>query len=372
MPEQTWLLNRTWAALLLVPILVACGGDSEVIEIDRVREQGRVVALDKTIEDRFFVSGQSSQEATPESVIADLLKWQAPEGWQELPAKQFRAINLKVGEVECYVSVLTGGGVAGNLNRWRGQVGQPPLTAAELEKLARIRIFGSEGHFLDASGTYKSMLGGTKSEYRLRAVYAQFPKFAMSVKMVGPDAAVLAQDAAFREFCASLDFDRDKAGASAKPPAKPAPAKPASAKSASSGAAEAVLSGERLAWEAPEGWKPGSGSSMRHVTYDVADGVQCYITFLPGTVGGVLANLNRWLGEVAEPHIDQAAADALPRLQILGKSSHYLSRSGASKGVLVTYTPLDGETMFVKLTGPKDLVMTQRNQFEAFCGSLHQ
>jgi hypothetical protein len=111
---------------------------------------------------------------------------------------------------------------------------------------------------------------------------------------------------------------------------------------------------------------------MRHVTYDVADGVQCYITFLPGTVGGVLANMNRWLGEVAESHIDQAAADALPRLQILGKPSHYLSRSGASKGVLVTYTPLDGETMFVKLTGPKDLVMTQRKQFEAFCRSLRQ
>jgi hypothetical protein len=366
MPEQTWSLNRTWAALLLVSTLVACGGDSAVIDIDRVREQGRVVALDKTIDDRFFVSGKNSQEATPESVIADLLKWQVPEGWQELPAKQFRAINLKVGDVECYVSVLTGGGVAGNLNRWRGQMGLSPLTAAELDKLARIRIFDTEGHLLDASGTYKSMLGGTKNGYRLRAVYAQFPRFAMSVKMVGPDAAVVAQDAEFRAFCTSLDFDREKAGAKAKPPAKEA-----SERDPSAGDGQGPPSG-RLASKVPEGWKPGSGSSMRHVTYDVADGVQCYITFLPGTVGGLLANLNRWLGEVAEPHIDQATADKLPRLQVLGKPSHYLNRSGASKGVLVTYTPLDGETMFVKLTGPKDLVMTQRKQFEAFCGSLRE
>ena len=76
------------------------------------------------------------------------------------------------------------------------------------------------------------------------------------------------------------------------------------------------------------------------------------------------------LADIGEAHIDQAAADRLPRLEILGRSSHYLNKSGVSKGVLVTYTPLDGETMFVKLTGPKDVVKTQVGQFEAFCRSL--
>ena len=250
---------------------------------------------------------------------------------------------------------LTGGGVEGNINRWRGQMGQPALTSAELEKLEKIEIFEREAHFLDTKGDYKSMLGGVSEGYRMRALYAQFPQFAMSVKMVGPDAEVLAQDAALRSFCASLAFDRDKAKGMDKPGGDPPPARKET---------------RELAWDVPAGWTKGTGSSMRHVTFDVSEGVQCYITFLPGTVGGVLANMNRLLGEVGEAHIDQAASDQLPRLQILGRPSPFLRKSGASKGVLVTYTALEGETMFVKLTGPRDAVSAQGAQFEAFCKSL--
>jgi len=341
--------------LTLIMLLTACNGDSPVVEIEQIRDDGRKVELDKTIADRFFVSKKDASQPTPESVIADLLVWEVPKGWLQLPARQFRAINLKAGNVECYVSVLTGGGVAGNLNRWRQQMGQAPLVAAEIDKLEKISIFEREAHFLDTSGTYTSMLAGAKAGYRMRALYAQFPQFAMSVKMVGPDKEVLGLDAAFRGFCASLAFDREKAQGVDKAASKP-PTPAAGAR--------------KLAWDVPAGWTKGTGSSMRHVTYDVAAGVQCYITFLPGTVGGVLNNLNRWLGEVGEAHIDQAAADRLPRLEILGRSSHYLNKSGVSKGVLVTYTPLDGEAMFVKLTGPRDVVKTQVVQFEAFCRSL--
>lgn len=341
--------------LMLVGLVTACGGDVVVVEIEQHRENGRKVELDKTIADRFLVSQTDSGQPTPESVIAELLVWTVPEGWVQLPSRQFRAINLKVGEVECYVSVLTGGGVAGNLNRWRGQMGQAPLTAAEIDKLETITIFEREARFLDTTGTYESMLAGSKDGYRMRAVYAQFPQFAMSVKMVGPDAEVVGQDAAFRSFCASLAFDREKARGIGNATGKPPPADTAARK---------------LTWDVPAGWTEGTGSSMRHVTYDVADGVQCYVTFLVGAAGGVLSNLNRWLGEVGEADIDQAAAERLPRLEILGRSSHYLNKSGATKGVLVTYTPLEGETMFVKLTGPKDVVKAQIGQFEAFCRSL--
>lgn len=343
------------AGLVLAALLSGCGGTSPVIEVERVREKGRVVELGKTIDDRFFVQKKKPElpdQATQETLIADLLVWKVPKGWEQLSVKPFRLINLKFGEIECYVSFLTGGGAAGNINRWRGEMGQGPLSNAEIDKLEAVQIFERDGRLLDISGIYNPRRSAPRPGYRLRAIYADFPNFAMSVKLIGPAAEVLAQDLAFRDFCASLGFDRDKVDALRNTEDGPG------------------SRSHNLAWDVPEGWKKGTGSSMRHVTYDVADGIQCWVTFLSGTVNGPLENINRWLTEIGKLDVDQVAADKLPRLKILGASSHYLNASGATNGVLATYTPLDGETMFVKLTGPKDAVKTQIQQFEAFCTSL--
>jgi hypothetical protein len=65
------------------------------------------------------------------------MKWVAPKGWTETPGSGMRYATLTppgAGKVELSVVVLPGpaGGEPANVNRWRGQIGLPPLEEAAL------------------------------------------------------------------------------------------------------------------------------------------------------------------------------------------------------------------------------------------------
>jgi hypothetical protein len=69
------------------------------------------------------------------------LKWALPKGWTEAPGSGMRYATLTPpggGKAEMSVVVLPGqaGGEAANVNRWRGQIGLPPL---EEDALAALR-----------------------------------------------------------------------------------------------------------------------------------------------------------------------------------------------------------------------------------------
>jgi hypothetical protein len=60
------------------------------------------------------------------------LKWALPKGWTETPGSGMRYATLTppgAGKLEMSVVVLPGpaGGEPANVNRWRGQIGLPPL-----------------------------------------------------------------------------------------------------------------------------------------------------------------------------------------------------------------------------------------------------
>jgi hypothetical protein len=68
------------------------------------------------------------------------LKWSLPKGWSESPGGgSMRFATFKApyaGRLEATVVVLPGpaGGELANVNRWRGQIGLPPLDEAALAK----------------------------------------------------------------------------------------------------------------------------------------------------------------------------------------------------------------------------------------------
>jgi hypothetical protein len=141
------------------------------------------------------------------------LVWKTPEGWNPAEASQMRLINFTFGpesEGECYLTALQGdgGGAEANLNRWRGQVGQPPLTAAEISALPKRKLMGSEGYFLSVDGEFKGMgdAKDAKKDYRLVGLLLPNPELTMFVKMTGPRALLEQQMAAFDTFCQSLQF----------------------------------------------------------------------------------------------------------------------------------------------------------------------
>ena len=127
---------------------------------------------------------------------------------------QMRLIDMSfgpAGEGECYVSAMPGaaGGIVANINRWRGQVGQPSLTEEEIDKLPRKMFLGAPAHFVSADGDFKNVGEETpRSGYRLLGLIHQAPDLTLFVKMTGPQALVEQNTAAFEAFCQSVQFRR--------------------------------------------------------------------------------------------------------------------------------------------------------------------
>ncbi len=144
--------------------------------------------------------------------------------------------------------------------------------------------------------------------------------------------------------------------------------------------AVATASGAGLVWTAPAHWVAKPGSAMRKGSYAIkADGIageaDLAITAFPGDVGGDLANLNRWRGQVEQPPVGQAQFDAsVQRLERNGLRIIVVDIPGNSNGaptrILGAMIPHGGATWFVKLMGPDALVAKEKAAFTAFLDSV--
>lgn len=132
--------------------------------------------------------------------------------------------------------------------------------------------------------------------------------------------------------------------------------------------------GAELSWTAPAAWKQKPPAPMRKGSYAVpgggAEDGDLSITAFPGDVGGELANVNRWRGQVQLAPI--AEAD-------LQKEVNYVEHGGlrfgivdiASTGanarrILGAYVAFGGATWFFKLAGPDTVVANAKPAFLAF------
>ncbi len=141
------------------------------------------------------------------------LRWKAPEGWAAGQAAPARLVTFKIGparETECYVAVLggSGGGVVMNVNRWRDQMGQPPLADDAVAALPRLSLLGQEAPIIEAAGTFTDMQGQKRGGAMLLGTMCRIEEVTLFVKMVGPEAQVRAERERFLAFCSSLERTR--------------------------------------------------------------------------------------------------------------------------------------------------------------------
>ncbi len=129
------------------------------------------------------------------------LAWELPQGWNPGPNRAMRVANFLVGTgdpVECYITFL--GSMAGqelpNVNRWRSQLGQEPLSAIEGE--TRIPMLGQNALFVEISGS------SGDSEGMMLAAMCTLSDRSVFVKMLGARETVEPQKEAFLSFCKSL------------------------------------------------------------------------------------------------------------------------------------------------------------------------
>jgi hypothetical protein len=127
------------------------------------------------------------------------LKWTAPAAWTPKAGSSMRkgsyAVKRDSAEADFAITAFPGdtGGLHANINRWRGQVGLAPAAPAELDAAVQ-HLDGRGGlHFdvVDLAGpTGTRMLGAITSHNGNSWFF----------KLMGPDAVVAGEKAAFVEF----------------------------------------------------------------------------------------------------------------------------------------------------------------------------
>ena len=151
------------------------------------------------------MAGDVPPAATPTG--ADALRWKLPRGWTEARAGGMRYATLappaSEPKVDVSVVVLPGpaGGELANVNRWRGQIGLPPLDDAALGA-ARKRVKAAAGEV----SLYDFSSEGAK---KTRVVAGLTVKGGNTwfVKMSGDADAVASHRSAFVNLLESLRLD---------------------------------------------------------------------------------------------------------------------------------------------------------------------
>ena len=107
------------------------------------------------------------------------------------------------GEIECYVTLLAGegGGLASNLDRWRGQLGQPPLRPEEVAALPRFPMLDTQAVAVEIVRAE----GRTDGPEMVLGAVCLLSGHSIFVKLLGPRAAVEAQRESFLQFCRSAE-----------------------------------------------------------------------------------------------------------------------------------------------------------------------
>ncbi len=142
--------------------------------------------------------------------------------------------------------------------------------------------------------------------------------------------------------------------------------------------------GRVLSWEAPEGWRESAEARpMRVATFfagDEASPLEVAVTAFPGDVGGVLANVNRWRGQLGLPAVQaDELSGMLEPIEGDGVSGFVVqmqqSEAGASgqvQGMLAaSLEPASrDETWFVKAMDTPAKLAAHRQEFLAFVRSF--
>ena len=128
-------------------------------------------------------------------------------------------------------------------------------------------------------------------------------------------------------------------------------------------------------WSIPSNWTPGQASSMRLASYKVNDGqgneLDFSVTSFPGDVGGLLANVNRWLGQIGvQPTDDEGLKEFVRPITIDGIPAQLVEASSADETLYAAILMRDNRSWFFKLTGNKTLAEKEKQNFSAFLESV--
>ncbi len=289
--------------------------------------QGPIDAVDPQAEafDRFIKSVRFTGKADEPA------QWTLPEGWKQLAlGKDEKEIQGITGgerhariQVESKGQTLTLdvtsfpgqlGDLRANVNRWRGQIGLPGASGAELGKLTReVEVNGVKMTLVDMAGPGTAAVppmvapspAPAAGKTRLLAAILPQADRTWFLKLLGPADSVAEQADAFDRFLRSVRFTGNE--------------------------------NEPMQWTVPEGWKQLPGAGERLATFQVPGKdrpLELAITSFPGKVGTLAANVNRWRGQLGLPPVsDETELSKITKeLEVNGVKATVVDMTGPGGG----------------------------------------
>jgi hypothetical protein len=324
------------------------------------------------------------------------ITWTLPAGWTTQPDPSgmrkgsFVVSGANGAKADISVTAFPGdvGGDLANVNRWRGQLGLAPIDDATMAQTVQT-LDAPAGKFLFVELSGGSPAGGAPQPERILGAWLKQPDLTWFFKLKGDDALVTAQRDAFISFIKSVAIAAAPVVAAPiqaqstndLPKNNAAPLAPfAGGATPDTGAAPDTGSPPTppaaLTWTVPADWQAKPLGAMRLASFavssDAGDADISVIAF-PGDAGGLLANVNRWRGQLGlAPMAEGDLAGATTALEGTG-GLHFtvVDFSGQMGGggptrMLGAILSFDDQTYFFKMTGPDALVARQKAAFLDF------
>jgi len=354
------------AGVSLVLLLIAgCDRNSEikVYRVVKAPLEESAGGQQNTMPTNLPSPGFPGGAAMPQTSMASV---SAPPGWEAQPPSQMRQASFLVkGDKGAVVDIsLVGLGgsasnVLDNVNRWLGQLGQPPITDEKLGEVTQhlttslgdVAVFDLAGLPRDADPA---------KDGRIIAAMVSGPNGTMFFKMRGNAELTEAQKGEFMKWVAAV-CNAQTGATTANTPAPKMPAQDSN--------------GPQIKWQTPAGWTEVPPSAMRYASFNASDAngskVDISVVTFPGEGGSDADNVNRWRTQIGLDPIDdkQIAALIVPVNGTNGNFSTLDMKSGDNR-VIAAWTRRDGRSWFFKMSGPSSALDGEKSKFVDFLRSV--
>ena len=144
--------------------------------------------------------------------------------------------------------------------------------------------------------------------------------------------------------------------------------------------AQAPTASHQPTWEAPAHWERRASTQMRignyAVTNDAGQTLDFSITSFPGQVGGILANVNRWLGQLGIEQTDEEGLKQyLSDRTVDEKPAKLVLAESEDQALYAAILFHKDRSWFLKLMGDRALAQDEKENFlglvDSFCLGDH-
>ncbi len=133
----------------------------------------------------------------------------------------------------------------------------------------------------------------------------------------------------------------------------------------------------QIGWIKPQSWKEVKGHTMRYASFNApyVDGnADISITTFEGNSGGIVPNVNRWLGQIGiEPYSSDKILNIEEKMKSkLGEYSYFklINEKNNETAILAAIFELKNRTIFIKLSSTIKGLRSIETEFIGFCSSI--